>query len=414
MNILVLCYEYPPIGGGGGVGAKQYAEAWAEKGHKVTVLTSWAKGLKTEEILNKVLVLRVKTYGRGSRATATFVSMLSYIVFGYLFVLLERRKFRDLHLANTHFAIPTGPLGFLVSKTLHIPNVLTIIGGDVYDPTKSSSPHRNRVIRAINSFIINSADAIVAISNDTKARAKQYYRIKKEIKVINYGFTPVHLSEPDRVRLGRNSGQYYLVAVGRLVKRKGLEYLIRALELLPENISLIIIGDGPMAEYLEEVARTNKVSERVRFVGYAPRDHIYQYLQNADCFVLPSVHEGLGIVVQEAMYVGLPIVCTDNGGQTDLVKEPRNGILVRVGDVEMLSEAIRILYENKELRQKVGANNKEDIKKYYMTVNCEEYLKVFEELIGAAAPIPEEREAAGVGTVSTDREDSTTAMVLRQ
>lgn len=402
MNILVLCYEYPPIGGGGGVAAKQYAEAWAQKGHKVTVLTSWARGLSNKEMLNNVRVLRVRTIGRGSRATATFVSMLSYIVFGYFYVLFNRREFRGLHIANTHFAIPSGPLGLLVSKMLKIPHVLTIIGGDIYDPTKASSFHRNAVMRRLNSFIINSADSIVAISSDTRSRAERYYRIKKEIQVINYGFIPVPLSQSERVRLDRNNGQYYLIAVGRLIKRKGFEYLIRALELLPANILLIIVGDGPMEEYLRETARKSKVSDRVILTGYVPRDHIYEYLQNADCFVLPSLHEGLGIVVQEAMYVGLPIVCTNNGGQTDLVKEPRNGLLVRTGDVEMLAKAIRRLYEDRELRKEVGDNNKEDITGYYMAVNCEEYLKVFHELTGEAAPASTvEYDAAGAAVVGT-------------
>jgi glycosyltransferase involved in cell wall biosynthesis len=412
VNILVLCYEYPPIGGGGGVGAKQYAEAWAQKGHKVTVLTSWARGLNTKEMLNNVHVLRVRTFGRGSRATATFVSMLSYIVFGYLYVLLNRQEFRNLHIVNTHFAIPTGPLGHLVSKTLRIPNVLTIIGGDIYDPSKASSPHRNVVMRRLNSFLINSADSIVAISHDTRSRAERYYRIKKEIKVINYGFVPVPLPKPEHVRLNRDDGQYYLIAVGRLVRRKGFEYLIHSLELLPATVHLIIIGDGPMEKYLQEVARTNRVSDRVIFAGYVSRDRIYEYLQNADCFVLPSLHEGLGIVVQEAMYAGLPIVCTNNGGQTDLVKEPRNGLLIQAGDVEMLATAITRLYEGRELRKEVGENNKEDIKKYYITVNCEEYVRVFEELTGEAASVRGERVPAGVKTASTRKGDSTSAVVV--
>ena len=410
MNILLLCYEYPPIGGGGGVGAKQYADAWAQRGHTVTVLTSWARGLSFREQIEGVDIIRVRTIMRTGRATATILSMLSYIVVGSMHVMRHKRAFRNAQIVNTHFAIPTGPLGLLVSRILGIPNVLTIIGGDIYDPTKRSSPHRHVVTKWINSSIMNAADGIIAISNDTKGRAETYYTINKEIRIINYGFIPPMLAPPKHVQLSRDHGQYYLISIGRLIKRKGFEYLIQCMPLLPRNVVLIIVGDGPMEADLRELARTRGVDDRVIFTGYVPRAQIYEYLQNADCFVLPSLHEGLGIVVQEAMHVGLPIVCTDNGGQTDLVKEPRNGILVKPGYIGELTGAITRFYLDRELRGQVAENNKEDIKIYYMAVNCEEYLSLFEELIGGAAAMRLERKPASVNTVTTGKGEAATRM----
>lgn len=381
MNILVLCHEYPPLGGGGGVGAKQYAEAWASKGHRVTVLTSWTKGLESKERINGVDVIRVFTFGIKNRATLSFISMFSYIVFGFFYILLHMREFREKDVVNTHFSIPTGVLGLLVSKKLSLPHVLTIIGGDIYEPTKKSSPHRSFIMRAINSFIINSADRVVAISNDTKKRAEKYYKIRKDIEVINYGFIPISLRGENRLNLNREDGKYYIIAVGRLVKRKGFEYLIRSMKLLPSDIILLIIGDGPMELELKNLTTENNLDDRVIFVGYKTREEIYEYLQNADCFVLSSLHEGLGIVVQEAMYAGLPIVSTNDGGQTDLIKDPRNGILVEPGNVEMLAAAIYKFYSDRRLREVVGENNKEDIKNYYMSTNSEIYINLFKELI---------------------------------
>jgi glycosyltransferase involved in cell wall biosynthesis len=377
MNIFVLCYEYPPIGGGGGVGAKQYAEAWARKDHRVTVLTSWAPGLAFRETVNGVDIIRVLTVGRRDRATATFLSMLSYILSGFVYVLLHLRAFRDKEVANTHFALPTGPLGFLVSRVLRIPNVLTIIGGDIYDPSKKSSPHRRAVLRFINTFLMNRADSVVAISSDTKRRAEEYYDLRKEIRIINYGFVPVELSQRRGSFLQHEDGMYYLIAVGRLIRRKGFEYLIESLKFLPAPIRLVIIGDGPLKSHLEDLVRRNNLTERVILAGYRSREEVYGYLQDADCFVLPSLHEGLGIVVQEAMYAGLPIVCTDNGGQVDLVKNGRNGIVIKPGDVAMLAQAIRGFYEDRDFAKIVGWNNKEDIGAYYIEHNCEEYIAVF-------------------------------------
>jgi glycosyltransferase involved in cell wall biosynthesis len=100
-------------------------------------------------------------------------------------------------------------------------------------------------------------------------------------------------------------------------------------------------------------------------------------LQVSDCFVLSSLHEGLGIVVQEAMCAGLPIVSSDNGGQVDLIHNGRNGVLVRPMDSQALSSAIKEIYSHPDTANEMGRNNKNDIIRCYMPVNREEYINLF-------------------------------------
>lgn len=383
LNILVLCYEYPPIGGGGGVGAQQYAEAWAAAGHRVTALTSWDKGLPRRSQVGGVDVVRVLAFGKKNRATATNLSMLCYLVFGFLHLVLRLGRFRRFGVINTHFAIPTGPLGVVATRLLSTPNLLTIIGGDIYDPTKASSPHRSGLLRRVNGWIMNDADTVVAISSDTKRRAEKYYDIHQPIHVINYGFIPSELPQATRAELGLREDLYYLISVGRLVERKGFEYLIRAMVELPKEMQLLIIGDGPLEGSLREVAAQAAVSDRVKLLGYLTRERIWAHLRVADCYVLSSIHEGLGIVVQEAMYAGLPIVSTDDGGQVDLVKDGRNGLLVKPADVEGLVSAIRRLHAERELARAMAQNNREDLKRLYMTVNAKEYTELFRSIFDA-------------------------------
>lgn len=380
LTILVLCYEYPPIGGGGGVGAQQYAEAWAAAGHKVVVLTSWDRGLERRERLRGVDVIRVPAPGKKNRATATTLSMFCYLAFGLAFLVSHRRDFRDVEVINTHFAIPTGPLGVAASKWLSAPNVLTIIGGDIYDPTKRSSPHRSSLLRFCNRVIIRSAAEVVAISSDTKKGAEEHYRVRREIKVVNYGFDPPKGNGRRRDELGLSERGYYLIAVGRLVKRKGFEYLIRALQELPAEIRLLLIGDGPEEADLREVVSQAGVNERVAFLGYQTRERIWEYLLAADCFVLSSLHEGLGIVVQEAMAAGLPVVATDNGGQVDLIRDGRNGLLIRPMDSAALAEAIGRIYSDREAAAEMGRNNRKDIERCHMAPNSREYLRIFRDV----------------------------------
>jgi L-malate glycosyltransferase len=227
----------------------------------------------------------------------------------------------------------------------------------------------------INNLILNSANLLVAISSDTRRRAQQYYNIKREIKVINYGFVPQPLKNIRKA--SEQNGRFNLISVGRLVKRKGFAYLIYSLNLLPNDIHLFIVGDGPLDNELKELVSIKGLADRVTFTGYKPRSAILDLLQSADCFVLSSIHEGLGIVVQEAMYAGLPVVATNNGGQIDLIKQPHNGILVDPENSEKLAEAIMRLYSDREYAESIAHNNKQDIEKLFISNNAEEYITLF-------------------------------------
>lgn len=383
MDILLLCYEYPPLGGGGGVGAQQYAEAWAAKGHRVTVLTSGTARLPPAETVNRVRVIRVPTFGRRRRATATIFTMLTYVATGAAHLVRHRRDFAQVEIINGHFSVPTGPLAALAARLLQRPNVLTIIGGDIYDPSKRFSPHLNPLLRLVNRWLINDADRVIAISSDTKRQAEHWYRISRPIQVVNYGFR--RNAAADRPRAPRNDRTFRLIAVGRLVERKGFNYLIEALALLPAEVELVLIGDGPCEDALRRLAADRGVASRIRLLGYQSRAAIYDQLREADCYVLPSLHEGLGIVVQEAMDAGLPVVATNHGGQVDLIREPRNGLLVPPGDAGALARAIERLYRDRALAHTMGANNRIDIGELDIDKNCERYLEVFREVVAAGS-----------------------------
>ena len=140
MRILFCNYEYPPLGGGGGVVMAALARQLARR-HEVTVLTSRAGDLTAEANDQGVRVVRAPVFFRRQLAVANFPSMLAYLPSGFVRGMALRRPGFDV--INTHFVVPTGPLGHALARAMHVPNVLSVHGGDLFDPSKGSSPHRH-------------------------------------------------------------------------------------------------------------------------------------------------------------------------------------------------------------------------------------------------------------------------------
>ncbi|MCU0846402.1 MAG: glycosyltransferase family 4 protein [Spirochaetes bacterium] len=382
MKILIINYEHPPLGGGGGVCTKNLAAALVKKGHLVHILTTGAKFLPKESIEDGVSVFRVPVLFRKDLKTASNLSMftfpLSSIPRGLKLCLRNRYD-----IINTHFYAPSGPTGLVLSLLTGIPNVLYIHGADVYDPTRmNKTPAGTGAL----SFLLRLSakiqniftKAISCQSTNTRDNIKKYTRTVREVTVIPLPFERPFHPGATRKDLGLKKGVYYLLSAGRVVRRKGYDYLIEAMKKLDPKINLIILGDGPELPHLKKLAEIYGMEGRIIFLGYVEKEEDkFKYYNAADLYVLSSVHEGMGIVLQEAMEFGLPIVATDHGGQVDLVKDGFNGLLVPPGDPEMLAAAIKRIYGDKKMGMSFGKRNLELIKRYYSMSIADEFLDFF-------------------------------------
>jgi len=373
-KILILNFEFPPVGGGGGVATYQLAKGFIRKGYEVDVVTGGYKGLPSFEIKDKINIYRVKVFFRRSKEVSNFFSMLSFLFSGFLKCLHLCKKNNYLFI-NTHFVLPTGPLGFVLSKIFKLKNIVSIHGGDIYDPTLKRSPHRNFILRNIVSFMLDSSFAVIAQSSDTKNNCDKYYKLKNKISIVPLPYDIFDFKEARREDLGMKKDLKYAITVGRLVKRKGIDYLLRAVKKI-DYLNAIIIGDGPEKEKWIKFSKELKINDRVKFLGRVDENKKFQYLNNSDVYVLSSLHEGLGIVLQEAMQVGLPIVSFDNGGQIDLVENEENGFLVKIGDVDGMADKIEIVVNNKKIAEKFRINNLIKIKRFNLNRIADLYLEI--------------------------------------
>jgi glycosyltransferase involved in cell wall biosynthesis len=374
-KILMLNYEFTPVGGGGGYASKQLAKGFIANGYQVDLVTGWMRNLKRFEKVDGINVFRVQTFGRKERATANNVYMATYLIFGFFkgVQLCLKNKYQFI---NTHFVLPTGPLGFILGKIFKLNNIVSIHGGDIYDPSKKSSPHRSPSLTKVNNFLLTQAKKVVAESSDTKKNAEKYYIFDNKVFTIPLAYEKFEFKKISRKELNLKDEKIYLISVGRMVKRKGYKYLVKTLERLPKNVNTIILGEGPEKENLLKLAKKLKVENRLILPGFVSEEEKFQYLDNADIYVLSSLHEGFGIVLQEAMQVGLPIVATNNGGQVDFVKEGKNGFLVKPENSKLIAEKIKEMIKNDNLKNKMSQKNKKEIDKFGIKEIAENYLKL--------------------------------------
>ena len=384
MRILFCNYEYPPIGGGGGVVNAALAEELAKR-HEVTVLTSRAFDLPAETVQNGVRILRVPVFFRRRRASANFPSMLAYLPMGTCagYRLLRKSKF---DIINTHFALPTGIVGHALARGSGIPNVLSVHGGDLYDPSKRLSPHRVALFRFVVRRLALAADAIVAQSGDTLANLHRYYAPEADGAIIPLGIPRPAPVRASRSKLGFAEDDVILVTIGRLVARKAVHQLIESLARFDDRrVKLIVIGSGPLTETLTAKAEQCGVRSQVIFTGRVEESVKGELLSIADMFVSTSQHEGFGLVFLEAMAAGLPVVCYDRGGQNDFLKDGEVGCVVPLNDHSTFTERCQQLIASPGLRQRLGARNKSRVERYFIDRCAEAYESLFESLVGQAA-----------------------------
>ncbi|PSO46413.1 MAG: hypothetical protein BRC24_02110 [Parcubacteria group bacterium SW_4_46_8] len=157
----------------------------------------------------------------------------------------------------------------------------------------------------------------------------------------------------------------YLITTSRLVRKNGINDVIRALPELPEYVEFVIVGSGPLESDLKDLARRLEVEARVHFIGLVPHQEIPRYLDAADIFIRPSRTEGMGNSFIEAMAAGVPVVGTLVGGIADFLTHHKTGMVVEPKDPSSIVRAVNTLLRDLTLREEIAINAKNMVRENY-------------------------------------------------
>lgn len=264
--------------------------------------------------------------------------------FGYAGLLAREVALRRLTHLHNHATGASCTVAMLAAALGDFPFSFTVHGPGIF-----FAPVERRL-----AVKLRRAQFVRAISNFTRGQCLLWaHRSRwKRVQVIHCGIDPKRFTP--RPHVGRGA---HLLFVGRLVAEKGLPVLFDVLAQLRASrpqIRLTIVGSGPDGEFLRGLAESSALSPAIDFIGYQPPTEVAALMREADVFVLPSLAEGVPVVLMEAMASGLPVVATNVGGVSELVEDSANGYVVPAAEPETMAARIETLLDDADLRNRFG------------------------------------------------------------
>ncbi len=381
MRVLFFNYEYPPLGGGAGNASKYILEQYAKMPDvEVDFVTSSIDEKYSVETIGDNIKIHRLPIGKNANNLhyQTKGDLIRYTRAAWKFS-LKLTKENRFDLTHSFFSVPCGTLSYGLKLRRKLPYIVSLRGADV--PGYSE---RFKGLYAILTPIIKTiwknAAFVISNSKGLKELALQS-KPGKEIGVIPNGvntdiFFP---AEEEQIK-----EKFEIICVSRITPRKGIRFLIKALERFIINhpyVHLTIIGDGNERESLENLVRGLGLSHSVTFRGLIPHEQLPEEYRKADVFVLPSLNEGMSNTMLEAVASGLPIIATQTGGSDELVRNGVNGLIVKMQDSNDLTDKLSMLIEQEQLRKNMGRLSRELALTLSWESVAKQYVELYQEVI---------------------------------
>ena len=226
---------------------------------------------------------------------------------------------------------------------------------------------------------------IIAVSKGVKEELIHYYNLPSEDIVVIPNGVDLEEFKPDKEKR-RKIRETYEIADDEVVlmfsgyefRRKGLEYIIKALPLVKGKVKLLVVGkDDP--NYYKELASKLGVMDKTIFTGFVP--DISEYYAASDLFVFPTLYEPFGLVITEALASGLPVIVSEFAGATDIMNDECEGLLLKnPTNPKEIAEKVNVLVEDENLRKQMSRNARKTAEKYSWDEVARKILEIYEEV----------------------------------
>jgi len=349
----------------------------------LTVFAPYSKGSKSNENMEGVTVNRYKylpfnlgtlTSGGGIlpnlKKSKLYFLQVPFFLLGQFWFLIKKINRSDNNVIFAHWIIPQGIIAVLYKKLINnkVKILVTSHGGDIFS-------FDNYFGNLLKKFVLNNVDAITVVSNAIKNKVMEL-GYKKEIFVFPMGIDTTMFS-PEKydssIKEKYNIDSHFLLFVGRIVEKKGLIYLLKAMPAILSEFpktKLLVIGDGPEKENLESLSKQLNIQNNVLFLGAIQHNLLPSYFATADIFIGPSIiaksgdREGFGLVFAEAMSSGTIVIATNLKAVQDIVNKD-TGFIVEQKNPTAISDSVIKLLKNKNKLDKMKLNARNHIVKNY-------------------------------------------------
>lgn len=369
MRILVLNYEFPPLGGGGAPVSKELAIRVKKRGHSVDVVTMGYHGLPSYEQIEGVGVYRVKCI-RKNKSSCNPIEQFSYIISAKKFIchLLEEKKY---DLCHVHFVVPTGVVAYMIKKKFGLDYIITAHGSDVEGHNrKKSNRIMHRLLRPLWKRIAGNAVQVIGPS-------EHLIRLMEKSLPRDYLVIPNGVDLDCFKQISADHKEHSILYAGRLQKSKNVQTVIKALAQTDmRGWRFDIVGDGPYRENLEVLVRELGLGNAVRFHGWIDNgtEELMDYYRKAALFVSQSRFESFGLAVVEAIASGCAVLISDIDSHRNFVDCEE--CLTSPMDVDELSRKIGLFLAG----EKSYHVDRKMIEKYEWSDVSERYEDVYAEI----------------------------------
>jgi glycosyltransferase involved in cell wall biosynthesis len=348
VNVLVATGMWPPDVGGPASHAPEVCEYLLHRGHQVAAVTMADRAPAPESYPVHWASRRTPLVWR-QLAAAQLVARLA----------------RKVDIVYSTGMIGRSSLGAAAARR---PTVLKLTSDPVFERSlrwrlfgadlgafQHARGFRIGVLRRARDLALDRASRVIIPSEALRELALGWGLPPEKVVVIpNPVSPPPELGDREELRRRHGLEGRTLVFAGRMVPQKAIPVALEAVVRNPD-VSLVLAGEGPYLERLRELARSLPLDGRARFLGPQPRQAVFELLRAADAALLSSSWENFPHMVVEALSVGTPVLATDVGGVTEILRDGENGLLVPMNDPEALAGAIRRYFDDEALQERLRA-----------------------------------------------------------